>query len=217
MATSPRKRKAADATSELVTKKDDPQSWLFLNPQGPSAVGLGFGVLRKRYANRTNSASEFGRRKMQPIAPQGDATASPWPITAEQVEVLLPPNADDMLRAPEVLLHQADLAAASHGTALLTYLTLPFLPDDRLHIGWERCRAFAREVLARDRQLATVLVLHAPGRAGVPFRPHCHCLIVPRRVGHLGLTQGVYDEELIRDVGQALIQSLWTEHVKVFQ
>lgn len=211
-----RKARTAPANS-IVTCEADPQSWLYLNPAGASPSGTVFGVLRKTYGGRQNSAVEFGWRKAHPIAPAGSPGVSPWIVTAERIEVILPAGADDMLADPELLLRQMDAHAVDHEKALLVYLTLP-LPDvDRLHVGWERCRAFVREHFARDRQLATVLVLHAPGRVGSSNPLHCHCLIVPRHITGLGLAHGAYDSDLLNDGGQAIVEAMWAEHLTSFR
>lgn len=195
----------------IVTDPDDPLTWLYTNPKGSSDSGLVFGVLRRNYGDRLNSAAEFARRKMQPIAPAGDPMVSPWRTTAERIDVVLPPGTDDDLADAETILTRMDEHAVAHQKALLVYLTLPFQDSDRLHMGWERCRDFAR-LIGRERGLASVLILHAPGAIGAPHPPHCHLLIVPRTTG-LGLRYGVYDDELTCDQGQAVIEAMWRRHL----
>lgn len=219
MATSKsRHAKMPGASVKPVLASDaDPQSWLFLNPTGPSPEGTVFGVLRKAYGGRANSAVEFGWRKAHPVAPAKLVVGSPWIVTAERLEVILPGGADDALADPEMLLRQMDACAIDQEKGLLVYLTLPLGNVDRLHVGWELCRAFARERFARDRQLATVLVLHSPGRVGSANPLHCHCLIVPRRLTGRGLAHGEYDTELLHDGGQALVETMWADHLATFR
>lgn len=195
----------------IVTDLGDPLTWLYTNPLGASGSGLIFGVLRRSYGDRTNSAAEFGRRKMQPILPVGDPLSSPWRTTAERIDVVLPLGTDDGLADAESILTGMDEHAVAHEKALLVYLTLPFRKGDRLHEGWERCRDFARQI-ARERGLASVLVLHSPGSAGAPHPPHCHLLVIPRTT-RLGLRFGVYDDELTCDQGQAVIEAMWQRHI----
>lgn len=211
----PRARRAArpaPAKPKPIAPTDaDPQSWLYLNPNGPSDMGLVFGVLRKTYAGRTNSAIEFGRRKLQPVAPVGNATASPWPVTAERFDVVLPPDAPDTLADPQVLLKAMDACAIDK--PLLAYVTLPFPDAKRLHHAWETARGFAIKLTGR--QLACLIVLHAPGRAGSANPVHAHLLIACRTIGALGsMEHGVYDHDLTHDAGQALIEELWAEHIQ---
>lgn len=215
MATRSRRKPAAKAP---ITASDaDPQSWLYLNPAGSCASGLVFGVLRKTYGGRINTALEFGWRKAHPVPPVGVADPSRWQPTAERVEVLLPTGADDALADPARLLGLMDECAVPHEKALLVYLTLPLIEADRIHTGWERARAFVRERFARDRGLAAMLVLHAPGRAGSSNPLHAHVLIVPRAAGGLGIAHGPYHEELVHDGGQAIVETMWAEHVATFR
>lgn len=174
------------ATKASITTSDaDPQSWLYL--LSPVDNGsLTFGVLRRHYADRTNTAAEFARRKLQPVAPRGDATAAPWPITAERADVLLPPHAPDAYSDPKTLFEAMDRSAVPHQPALLTYVTVPLVGHERLHLGWEQVRSFAH-TLAITREVAVCAVLHVPGRVGSSNAPHVHLLIVPRRIGPYGL------------------------------
>ncbi|WP_294280675.1 hypothetical protein [uncultured Sphingomonas sp.] len=191
----------------------DPQSWLYLNPSGPSPAGTVFAVLRRAYAGRVNSALEFGYRKahLGPVVAGTDLSA--WSPNVERIEVLLPAGADDSLADPATLLGQMDAHAVEREKALLTYLTLPLGDVERVHIGWERARAFLRDRFARDRQLASVLILHAPGTINAAFPLHAHALIVPRRLTGLGIRQGLYDEDMIHDRGQAIVEAMWADHL----
>ncbi|RYY29341.1 MAG: hypothetical protein EOP62_00430 [Sphingomonadales bacterium] len=211
--TTRRRSKAASPSTKLagiVTNEADPQSWLFLNPMRDIAMpaGMVFGNLRKSYGLRINSAVEFGRRKLQPIAPLGDAQAAPWPVTAERHDVVLPEYADDKLAEPRALLAAMDATAIDK--TLLVYVTLSFPQATRVHQAFETSRAFAAK-LARERHLASLLVLHAPGRVGSANSPHCHLLIAPRAIGPLGIEHGVYDTDLCCDRGQKLMVELWKE------
>lgn len=214
MATSkPTRSKAATKSSNPVAPSEsDPMSWLYVNPDGPSPTGLVFGVLRKFYGGRANSALEFGWRKNHLGRAGIGANFSDWSPNVERMEVILPEQADDMLGNPATLLQQMDVSAAECEKALLVQLTLPLGDVDRVHLGWERARAFAMRI-ARERHLATVLTLHGPGRVNVPFPLHAHCLIVPRRITGLGLRHGLYDEHLIHDRGQAFVETMWSEHL----
>lgn len=207
-----RGKAATKTTNSVATSESDPMSWLYVNPTGPSTSGLVFGVLRKTYAGRANSALEFGWRKNHLGGDYQDADFSAWSPNIERMEVILPEDADDMLSDPATLLRQMDVSAAECEKALLVHLTLPLGGVDRVHVGWERARAFALRV-AHERHLATVLTLHGPGRVNVPFPLHAHCLIVPRRITGLGLRHGLYDEDLIHDGGQAVVETMWSEHL----
>lgn len=213
----PRRAAKKTAPKVIVTDPDNAQTWLYLNPAGPNPSGLVYGVLRTSYADRMNTAMAFGAKKCLPVAPEPGAPPSEWPVTAERVEVVLPALADDRLADPATLLREMDASTLAHQKALLTYLTLPLGDAERLHHGWERCRAFVRQHIAADRQLAAMLVLHSPGRVNSANPLHCHVLIVPRRLTGLPLAHGAYDEDLTHDRGQALVEQLWVEHVATFR
>ncbi len=212
---------AADKLRKALTKATptdaDPQSWLYLNPAGLSPAGTVFAVLRKAYAGRHNSALEFGYRKTHLGAVPVSTDFAVWSPNVERVEVLLPTGADDHLTDPATLLTQMDEHAVDREKALLTYLTLPLGDVDRVHVGWERARAFLRERFARDRQLASVLILHAPATVNAAFPLHAHALVVPRRISGLGIRQGLYDENLTHDGGQKIVEAMWADHVAMFR
>ncbi|WP_375243816.1 hypothetical protein [Sphingomonas parapaucimobilis] len=210
-------RKPRKLPSKPTPTDIDPQSWLYLNPAGPSPSGTVFAVLRRAYAGRINSALEFGYRKAHLGPANASADTTVWSPNVERIEVLLPAGADDGLADPATLLGQMDAHAVEREKALLTYLTLPLGDVDRVHIGWERARAFLRERFARDRDLASVLILHAPGTINAAFPLHAHALIVPRRVTGLGIRQGLYDEDMIHDRGQAIIEAMWADHLASFR
>ena len=217
-ASKPRQPKAsAPSPKPIVANEADPQSWLYLNPAGPSPSGLVFAVLRKSYAGRTNRSLEFGWRKCHVGHNIAEADVRAWSPNVERVEVILPPDAEDSLSDPATLLARMDACAIDREKALLIYLTLPLGDVDRVHAGWERARSFACR-LARDRGLASVVSLHAPGRIAAPFPLHAHCMLMARRADATGgLAYGLYDEELIRDSGQAVIEALWAEHLASFR
>lgn len=210
-----RTRRKTPATTPSVAASPDPQDWLFLNPAGPSTSGIVFGCLRKNYKLRTNSAAESGWHKAHPVAPPGGVDLSRWSPTAERVEVLLPVSADDALIDPAVLLARMDGSAVSREKTLLVYVTLPLARAAKLHEGWECARSFVRDRFARERGLGVVLTLHSPGKVGSPNPLHAHALIVPRRLA-LGIEHGAYDDDLIHDGGQAIVEAAWTEHLATF-
>ncbi len=194
--------------------EDDPLSWLYLNPaiEGfEAASGYTFGVLRRTFRGRTNSAAEFCRLKAQPTPPAEKATAIPWPVTAEKIEVLLPTGADDRFLDPRLLVEEIDARSVESGQALLTYVTLGFPDVCRIHEAWEKTRAFVRSSFVRRRKLPVILVLHVPARAGSDGDVHCHLLISPRQMDGIGLRG--FERRLCHDEGQAIIHAEWLDHV----
>jgi hypothetical protein len=204
------RRKPTVSVSTSPIPSDDPLDWLYLNPaeEGFQAeAGYTFGVLRKSYRGRVNSAAEFCRRKAQPVAPIGDASATPWVLTAAKTEVLLPVDADDRFSCPQTLTEEVDRRATDTEPALLTYITLAFPHARRLHQAWRQARRFAEKAFVDARELPVIQVLHAPYLAGSAGDVHCHLLIVPRTLDGLGLRGFAHD--LCTDRGQRIIHDEW--------
>ncbi len=186
------------------TKNDLPH--FFANPKG-SHPDFCFGVLRRHFSDRVNSAAEFGRRKCRP----GMRSGAGWEVTAVRSDVVLPVGAFDDLRDPQLLLERFDREALLFKEALLVCVTLRFPQTPQLHLAWESARVFALEAFARRRGLATLVVQHAPHLLGSDSPPHVHLLVVPRRLTTLGY--GQYDDAITCDDGQTLVHKEWLAHV----
>lgn len=204
------KSRTKKTSSPTKTDEKDPLSWLYLNPE-KSSNGFVFGVLRKTFRGRTNTAHEFGFRKCHLGASFVNADRSHWAPNAEKVEVILPARADDMLSNPDLLLREVDSCSPPNEAGLLTYLTLPLSDAERLHVAWEKARSFS-VMLASERDLASIVILHSPGSVGAAFPLHAHLLIVPRALNGLGLRHAPFDSELLRDEGQGILSDLWGKH-----
>ncbi|MCH2486749.1 MAG: hypothetical protein MK010_03265 [Erythrobacter sp.] len=212
MAATRSKTRTKKASPPPKTDEKDPLSWLYLNPE-KSSNGVVFGVLRKTFRGRTNSAHEFGFRKTHLGSAFVNADLSTWAPNAEKVEVVLPARADDMLSDPDLLLRQVDACAPPNESGLLTYLTLPLSDAERLHVGWERARSFAVR-LACERDVASIVILHAPSSIGSAFPLHSHVLVIPRvHLGH-GIRYAPLDIELLRDEGQGILSDIWDDHCR---
>ena len=125
--------------------------------------------------------------------------------------MLLPEKADDLLADPVSLMRQVDEFAAPNQAGLLTCLSLPLGDVDRVHVGWERARAFARR-LAGERKLASLAILHAPGLIGADLPLHAHILVIPRKISGFGIKLAPYDRLLLNDDGQDALHDMWMEH-----
>jgi hypothetical protein len=190
---------AAKPKSTTKIHPDRPENWLYLH----NRAALTFGVLRKRYNERDNSACEFGTSKLQPVSP----SSAEQTITAARADVVLPRHAEDALTDPFAFLAGCDELTLD--PAILVYLSIAFPEAVRLHHAWEQARRFAR-MLADDRNLASLVVLHAPGLVSSPNPPHVHLLICPRTgASPLGLKFGGLDRELICDKGADILDKCW--------
>ncbi|WP_327752080.1 hypothetical protein VVT58_06480 [Sphingobium sp. SJ10-10] len=61
--------------------------------------------------------------------------------------------------------------------------TIDLLSDRPVHAGWELVREWVMAYFVRELQLAALLVLHMPFRAGSANASHIHILIPARRIG----------------------------------
>jgi|TARA_Y100001001_G_scaffold162862_1_gene190491 hypothetical protein len=200
--TKPSKQKPKPKAKPMAaTDPNHPESWLYLLSENT----LTFGVLRSTFKDRTNSAVEFGRRKLQPVQPP---PTEPDGITAERVDVILPDGAEDQFARSLPFLEGCDEMQVNPG--ILVYLTIPTPDVDRMHHAWEKGRAFAR-ILADERGLATLLIQHSPGRVSSLNHPHLHLLICPRKTAKAGLRYGGLDNELLYNDGARVLVERWAE------
>ena len=204
--TKPSKQKPKPKAKPMAaTDPNHPESWLYLLSENT----LTFGVLRSTFKDRTNSAVEFGRRKLQPVQPP---PTEPDGITAERVDVILPDGAEDQFARSLPFLEGCDEMQVNPG--ILVYLTIPTPDVDRMHHAWEKGRAFAR-ILADERGLATLLIQHSPGRVSSLNHPHLHLLICPRKTAKAGLRYGGLDNELLYNDGARVLVERWTEFTEI--
>ena len=173
---------------------------LYLNPLG-NYPNFTFGVLRREFRGRRNTTLEFARLKLHPI--DAPAPGAPFSPTAARWEVLLPPKASDEYRDPEFLFSSFDSHPLETRNGLLTYITFRFPDVDRLHVAFEKVRAFARARLVLERQLPLLAVQHAPHLMGSPNPHHLHLLLLPRVLSGLGW--GIPNDLLTSDQGQEAV------------
>ena len=204
MAKPSKQKPKAKPKTLAATDPNHPESWLYLLSENT----LTFGVLRSTFKDRTNSAVEFGRRKLQPVQPP---PTEPDGITAERVDVILPDGAEDQFVKPLPFLEGCDEMQVNPG--ILVYLTIPTPDVDRMHHAWEKGRAFAR-ILADERGLATLLIQHSPGRVSSLNHPHLHLLICPRKTAKAGLRYGGLDNELLYNDGACVLAERWAEFIE---
>ena len=196
-----RGKKSATATKK-ASDPGRPESWLFLHWEDE----ITFGVLREKYLDRTNTAEEFGLRKLQPVSPPSSDLLQ---ITAERADVVLPRWAEDDLSTPIAFLKGCDEMKLEKG--IFAYLTIPS-PHERIHEAWEMARGFAK-VLADERHVGSLVIQHVPGRVSSPNDPHVHLLINPRTSAKLGLRCGGIDRQLLHDDGAEILSDRWAEFV----
>ena len=201
-------RESVEINADCQPDPTNPHTWmpLFGDPPGASGPRVMYGCLRPQFRGATNSAAQFAAAKMTVGAPAG---TPPWTLTAARAEVLLPPQADDRMSDARTLMETIDAELPANAKALLAYLTFTF-KTERLHVAWEEVRYFIKRHIVDAFEVATLLIQHAPHRAGSANTPHVHALIAgPRRVTGLGLAEWV--PQLAGDKAHALIRDAFLE------
>ena len=180
----------------------NPHSWLVLQGDEPGMADprIMTGTLRPLYRGYKPTAVAFARAKLEVAQRAG---VDPWTVTAARAEVLLPHGTDDRFASPRVLMEEADALATGPSDALLSYVTLTWMPN-RLHEMYEEVRAFALvEIVSLG--CPVLLVQHAPHLARSNSVPHCHLITVPVRLTQLGWAGRV--NKLAGDKVRALVVS----------
>jgi hypothetical protein len=205
-ASAPKAAKRSTRSAAGENRSDNPMDWLFDDPLGDYPE-FGFGILRQTYRGFPNTPSEFGGRKLRPVCKDSKPALRDDEITASWADVVLPPDAPDLIARPCAMLQALDEAIVPHEQAVLIYATLSYPDETREHHAWNEARAFAFSVLALKRQLPTLVVLHNPAVVASENPIHVHLLISPRRVNGLGFKG--FDGDLIHNEAQKLLFDEW--------
>lgn len=188
--------------ADVAVSDTNPHSWLILVGEQPDTKGPRclVGTLRPEHRGRRATAAEFAHAKLLVSDEDGDAR---WRASAYRHEVLLPPGADDRYRCPHGLFEDVDAAHPASGKALVSYITLTWVPD-RLHHQWSLARTLATG-LVDEFAVPVLLVQHVPGVVASTALPHCHLLIPgPRTLSAIGW--GGYVSALIGDRAWLLVR-----------
>lgn len=165
--------------------------------------GVTLGVLRREFSGRTNSAADFGWKKLHPVLPAtSSAPGMSWQPSCYRHESLLPATASDLLMEPQHLLQLYERAVLPQQPGLLLSLKLTMLEDGSLHAFWERARSLAHSEFVERRGLPVLMVMHVPSLspAKVPARTHIHVLALARKLGPHGFgALGEFNGEAGRD------------------
>lgn len=144
-------------------------------------------------------------KKFQPLAGPNDDLET---ITAARTDLLLPIDAQADYMDVHHLLDRYDAKLPAHEKHAFVQVTLHFPDALNLHGAWEEARSFAMRYLVMERQLAVVLVLHAPSLAASGSHLHAHLLMPLRRLGPLGW--GEVERKLPNDRGFEEVREAWT-------
>ncbi|MFW2831698.1 hypothetical protein [Sphingomonas sp. ID0503] len=142
----------------------------------------------------------------------------PWENpTCEAWDVVLPREACDGLRDPQVLSLAYHLRAGEKIQHLAAVVTLRFPevedPAVRMHLheAWELSRGFAFR-LTRKLEVASVVILHVPARSWGANGAHAHLVMPVRRIGSM-VGFSTFVKQLINPAeGRKLIDAEWSAH-----
>lgn len=181
-----------------------------------SDPNLVFGVIRAVLAGVATTALMAVFRRLFPVG-QPDDPEKPWPRpTCYRHDVLLPPWAPTDYLDPQTLC-RAYGAQGWDGVKDLVVIasfrfpeTVATPPTMTLATAYELVRAFAYQRLAVERNLATVIAMHVPGRAGQEgLPPHIHVMSLARVLGATGF--GTFVRPLASDAGRKVVEDEWAE------
>jgi len=166
---------------------------------------IGFGVIRRTLGDIVNDTGRTVWKKMHPTMTHSADAA--WAPCCWRSDVLLPPGCPDLYDDPRRLTQQYEDQMPASGKDLIVMMTLRFPGSTSLHADWERTRSFARQVLAVDRRLPTVLVMHNPRAAGGSNAAHIHVMAMARELDGAGF--GAFSRELTNDRGRDVLVDAW--------
>lgn len=155
---------------------------------------------------------DYLHAKLHPVRPSGSGlapAAGRWAPTASRWDVVLPPDAPDLMLDPKIMATLFDACARDDQRHVAAHLKWTVEPGASLAGTWERARAFAAAGIARGHGLAVVMALHDPSASGArqPAAAHVHLVVPVRKPSARGW--GSYCTLVGRDQ-QAALQQAWT-------
>ena len=197
----------------MGTRRHAPEGLDYVPIPGADS-NLIFGVIRATLAGISTTALLAVFRRLFPVA-QPEDPEKPWPrATCFRHDVLLPPWAPADYLDPQTLC-RAYAAQGWDGVKDLVIIasfrfpeTISTPPTMTLQSAYELVRAFAYQRLTLDRNLAVVLAMHVPARAGQDgLPPHLHVMALARELGPAGF--GPFLRPLASDAGRKVLEEEW--------
>src|SRR3546814_10512293 len=108
---------------------------------------------------------------------------------------------DDFLD-PKRLCEQYEAQACEGLKDLLVMMTIRFPDADRIHAIWEDVRAFARERLCRERNIAVIAAFHLPVQIGSTNQTNVHLMALASELKAYGFADFVRSFEA--DAGKTM-------------
>lgn len=189
------------AKADLHAKRPAPPGLDFVPVEG-GPDRLTFGVVRRQVGNGpTQTVHQSVLRRLSPG--HAGQSSDPWQPNCYRYDVLLPSNAPDECLNPRGLCDLYEKQAFDTIKDLVVMATLRFPSPDRLHHEWENVRAFARERLSKERQLAVIAAMHLPVLIGSTNPPHIHLMMPARELHSFGFGELV--RPLATDRGKQIL------------
>ena len=141
---------------------------------------FGFSTLKLHGKKQRNSVLQLARAKLQPREPTADETAAArLPVTAHDYRLVLAPLVADTADI-EQLYGGYDAKAPDRLTVLAAVLTMKFDRNALVHDMMSSVTAYAEVVLARQRRLSSLVIMHMPSDGLSARHPHIHVLCTSR-------------------------------------
>jgi hypothetical protein len=135
------------------------------------ATDFGFALLR-----RPHKVLDLARAKLQPREPTiKEVKAAALPITASAHRLVLAPLVHEP-KSIEDFFAGYDEAVLARQKLLAVVLTMRFEPDSMVHDVLSAVSSYAELILAQQRRVSSLVVVHRPGEAGSPRAVHAHIL-----------------------------------------
>ena len=141
---------------------------------------FGFSTLKLDGRKQRNSVLDLARAKLQPREPTAaEAAASSLPVTARDYRLVLAPLVPDTGDIGQ-LYSSYDAKAPERLTVLAAVLTMKFDRDALVHDMMSAVSTYAEMILARQRRLSSLVVMHMPSDGMSGRAPHIHVLCATR-------------------------------------
>lgn len=183
----------------------DVSSWTIKNPDGHTPH-LTFDILKRRRGEREHSALIYARSKLRCWDRRLDHAVPDRDVVAHQL--LLPPQAPDLLASPHALWSTVDAATNWDGEPHLLAGPTIWFPDlQRQHFALRQVLAFAQTELVDKHGVAAHVIAHSPALIAHGADFHVHVLCTARRV--MGTGFSTFAQELLHDGCQTRTKEAW--------
>lgn len=183
----------------------DVSSWTIKNPDG-STPNFSYDILKRRRGEREHSCLTYARAKLRCWDRPIDQATPYRDLVSHQL--LLPPEAPDLLMNPHVLWSEVEKATDWEGEPHIMAAPTVWLPRLKSqHYALRSVTEFAQVGLADKYGVAVHVIAHAPSKIAHAADFHVHLLCTARRVTGMGFSTFV--PELLHDGCQTGTKAAW--------